>query len=84
MWAKSHYAEDAETSIAENWLPAMRPPLYRRHDLETGYITEHGMPGSGKLRKYLKAKPGVGLSHSSEESPGNGKGAKGLGYTVKS
>jgi len=60
----------------------MCPPLYRRHDLKMGFITEHGIPGLGELKEKPIAKSGVGLSHSSDNSSRKRKGAKGLGYLV--
>jgi len=33
--------------MAETCLLAMCPPLYRRHDLKFGFITEHGISVSG-------------------------------------
>ena len=48
-------------SIADTCLLAMRPPLYRRHDLKLGYITEHGISVLGQRLKKAwngsRAKP---------------------------
>jgi len=53
---KSHYAKDAEKSMAATCLLAMRPPAYRRHDLITGFITEHGISVLGEIKQYLVLK----------------------------
>lgn len=43
-WEESHFAEDVENSMAGTCILAMLPPLYRRHELIPGSVTEHGRP----------------------------------------
>ena len=66
-------------SITATCLLVMRPPVHRRHDLHTGFITEHGISAEGKMGKYPIAAE-VGQNHSSAERYGNISVAKDSGY----
>ena len=43
--AKSPFVNEAEISAAETCLPAVRTPLYRQPEPDTGFEREHGRSG---------------------------------------
>ena len=58
----------------------MYQPLYKRHDLNLGFITEHGISTLGYGWRNREVE--VGLDHISEDSLWKQAGAKGSGYSV--